>query len=164
MKIFTVILSIILLSACSYKKDKKNERDKNSQKNLTSEVLSKGNTNQKSKDKFQLVYCLKIDNGGDSCSIFTKPIEHFPDEVFSSLIITNEMSDTLYSIDKWILTNKKGMDLKIYEKGFYGYRFISKNKDGFVLQALHDSGKSVSDNIWIKWDNPKKLFEVQKAP
>jgi hypothetical protein len=108
-----------------------------------------------------------IDSGSDGkfCSVFIKPIEDSSDSIFSSLVITaDNTSDTLYMISQDILSNRFGTDIKVRIEGFFGYRFVSKNKDGFVLQALHDEGKSVSDNIWVKWNDKKKVFEVQKVP
>ena len=29
---------------------------------------------------------------------------------------------------------------------------------------LHNNGKSISDNIWIRWNDKKGVFEVEKAP
>jgi hypothetical protein len=118
---------------------------------------------QSSSKTWLLAYTFRIPNTVKNCSVFVKPVEGTIEEIFSSLRITDG-SDTLYSVENTIFSNKNGIDIRVHQEGFYGYRFVVKNKDGFILTALGDSGKSVSDDIWIKWNNPKNIFEVQKTP
>jgi hypothetical protein len=85
------------------------------------------------------------------------------DTVFTDLFIMNKV-DTIYMISHEFFFNPKNVDLKVLKDGFYGYRFVMKNKDYIVLSYLTNKGKNVSDDITIEWNYKKLLMEVQKEP
>jgi hypothetical protein len=85
------------------------------------------------------------------------------DSVFSELYVIN-YSDTLYSIKRHILTSKLGRDIQVYEKDFYGYMFIVKKNDYFILTYYRKNGTIPSDNITIEWNYDKNILEFQKVP
>ncbi len=95
---------------------------------------------------FKFEFNLKSRNGDTIGSVFIKPL---PDnkEVFSSLLIKGvgtSKDDTLYFIKANIFRNSKGIDIKVYEKNLYGYRFIKKNENSFIIMALHNGGKMLA--------------------
>jgi len=166
MKITGIMLFVCLLTACNSKTGQKRGVDQNSQKDLPVNTLKKANVDPATETNFELEYNLQSKSGDNIGSVYVKPLLENK-EVFSSLIITgygSSMKDTLYSVKGHILSNKEGVDIKVNDQNLYGYRFVSKDEDNFMLQALHDGGKSVSDNIWVRWDNEKKIYEVDKAP
>lgn len=97
-------------------------------------------------------------------SIYIKPIDSL---IFSQLFILKESGvtvDTLYKIEENRLFNPEGLDVKVNGENHYGYRFVLKKNNYFVIIALNDEGNGVSDNINIMWNEKKKLFEVLKTP
>jgi len=122
--------------------------------------------NEENETNFRLEYHLKLKNGDTIGSLYIKPLKE-DKEVFSSIIIKGfgtSINDTLYSIKGNIFRNTKGIDIKVFGQNHYGYRFIRKNESSFVIIALSEGGKNVSDNIWIIWNDEKGIFEVEKAP
>ena len=107
---------------------------------------------------------IKMEDDNISCSVFVNTIDKANKDVFNILKIKDEEHVQLYKIEKNILSNTNGIDIEVNKDDLYGYRFIKRNKDGFVIVALYESGERVSDNIWIKWNKQKELFEVQKIP
>jgi hypothetical protein len=79
------------------------------------------------------------------------------------LYVVNER-DTLYKINRNILTNTKGKDIEVFNEGFYGYLFVLKKNDYFVLSYLRNKGSNISDDITIEWNYENNVLEVQKVP
>jgi hypothetical protein len=166
MKILSILLMFFLLAACNSNNGQKKVVEQEAELVIPKDTTTKEAINQIAETYFQLVYNLRSKDGRDLGSIFIKPLVDNK-KVFSSLIILKNSAsakDTLYNINGFNLCNSKGIDIKVYDKDLYGYRFVSKEKDNFILQALHNNGKSVSDNIWIRWNENKSIFEVDKAP
>jgi len=165
MKITRIILFVLLLSACNLKNGQKENVSQNHQKDHSVDALKKANISSTSKTDFKLDCFLQSESGDTIGMVQIKPLLDNKD-VFSSLIITGHGSfqnDTLYSIKGFILSNSKGIDTKVSDQNLYGYRFVSKHKDSFMILALYDNGKGVSDNIWIRWNYKTKIFEVFKV-
>ncbi|MBX3164040.1 MAG: hypothetical protein KF900_06125 [Bacteroidetes bacterium] len=85
------------------------------------------------------------------------------DSIFTSLIIISQ-SDTLYKIDNTKLISKKGVDDKVSEERFLGYKCVLKKGDYFILVMVNEYGEGISDDITIEWNYSEKLFELLKRP
>jgi hypothetical protein len=165
MKISTIILMLLFI-ACNYRNRHEKLVSQKTEFILTKDSIANDTINQLTELNFKLAHNLKSKDGLELGSIFIKPLID-NEEVFLSLIIIKENvngKDSIYNINGSTFSNKKGIDITVYDKDLYGYRFVSKKDDSFILQALHNKGNSVSDNIWIKWNEDKSIFEVEKAP
>ena len=119
-------------------------------------------SNRLNDSNFELIHSLVDENGTKLGDVYVK---YVADEVFDSLYILNLSegnNDTLYSIIKTQLLNREGLDIKVYEKDFYGYKVVIAKPDYIVLNYLRKQGEYVSDNIKIYWNYRKGLFEVFK--
>jgi hypothetical protein len=90
-------------------------------------------------------------------------LSHINDTLFSDLKIIKD-NKVLYNIDQHKLLNINGIDVEARQNNFFGWTFLLKKKDSFVLNLYYDQGKSIADNVNIDWNYDKKLFEVLKAP
>jgi hypothetical protein len=106
------------------------------------------------------IYILK---DKDSINIGRVFVSYIENEIFDYLYVINK-KDTIYFIKKNILGNRKGKDIELYSKNFYGYKFVLKKNDYFILSGLGNKGKDISDNINIEWNYEKKILEVLKLP
>ena len=48
--------------------------------------------------------------------------------------------------------------------GFYGYIFVLKRNDYFILTYLRNKGTNVSDDVTIEWNYESNILEKQKSP
>jgi len=115
-------------------------------------------------DDLKFVYSLNSRSDDYLGDLYVKEIN---DSVFSSLLIVEKLENShvrLYEVNNYTFSNKNGVDIEIRKNDFWGYRFELKRQDYFILTALHDKGKSVSDPIEIKWNDRDKIFEVSKTP
>ncbi len=128
-------------------------------------VLVNHDSNLKSKlHEYEFVYTLKNKTDNYLGDVYIKKVN---DSVFHSLLIINNLEKSttkLYEISNYILSNNIGIDIEIRKEEFWGYRFELMKNDYFVLTALHDKGKSVTDAISIEWSYEDQIFEVSKAP
>lgn len=114
--------------------------------------------------EYEFVYTLKNKTDNYLGDVYIKKVN---DSVFHSLLIVNKLEKStikLYEISNYTLSNTIGIDMEIRKEEFWGYRFELMKHDYFVLTALHDKGKSVSDAICIEWNYEDQVFEVNKAP
>jgi len=109
---------------------------------------------------FEVIHTLRKKDSTLIGEIYARFIDK---DVFDSLYVINK-GDTIYSIERNILKNRNGIDLKAPEQGFYGYRIVLKKNDYFVIINLMEGGKKVSDNANIIWDYEKGLLQVEKVP
>lgn len=114
----------------------------------------------KNKTEFIKVHTLIKNDKTLIGDIFVKFIN---DSIFTDLYVINE-SDTLFSIKGSDFQNKKGIDFDVFSNGFYGYFFVLKKPDYFVLSYLRNNGVNVSDDITIEWNYDKNILETQKLP
>lgn len=129
--------------------------------------ILKNDTTQQTKDSksadnslFVKVHSLKKNDNTSIGDIYVKFIN---DTTFTDLYVIYKR-DTLYSIEKSVLTNTKGKDIDVYTDGFYGYIFVLKKNDYFVLSYLRNNGKNISDDITIEWNYDYNILETQKVP
>ena len=110
-------------------------------------------------NKFIKVYSMNYKNRliGD---VFVKFVN---DSVFTDLCVVKEQ-DTIYTINKDVFNNKKGRDIVVYNKGFWGYMFVLRNNDHFTLSYYRNNGMNISDDITIEWNYDKNVLEVRKLP
>ena len=120
----------------------------------TGELIEENNT------EFIKIHSLKKNDNTFIGDIYVKFIN---DSVFTDLNVINE-SDTLYSIKRNVFLNKVGNDIDVFSDGFYGYIFVLKKNDYFVLSYLRNNGLNVSDDITIEWSYIKNILESQKLP
>ena len=126
----------------------------NSQNNHQNKIIT---------NKYELAHTLKIDSL-NSASVF---VRYFKDGLFDTLYIVKKVSgksDTLYSIERDLFKNKKGKDLAVYPKNFYGYSFVLRKDKYIVLSYLRNKGENISDNITIQWNELSNRFQVLKTP
>ena len=145
-----VFLSILLMMNCS---EKTNQSGNTS--TVGTEKLLKEN-----KTKFIKVHSLKMNDNTLIGDIYVKFIN---DSIFTDLYVINEF-DTLYSIKRSTFLNNEGKDIDVFSDGFYGYLFVLKKNDYFVLSYLRNNGANVSDDITIEWSYDKNILESQKLP
>lgn len=156
MKSITILLLFIalLLLGCSANSNKSTNDSKT---NTISEVEKSKLPN---KSTFTKVYTLTKKDNSVIGDIYAKYVD---DSVFTDLYIVNER-DTLYVIKKNILANTKGKDIEVFNEGFYGYLFVLKKNDYFVLSYLRNKGSNISDDITIEWNYENNILEVQNVP
>jgi hypothetical protein len=145
-----LFLSMLLMMNCSGKTNQSGNTSP-----VGTEKLLKEN-----KTEFIKVHSLKKNDNTLIGDIYVKFIN---DSVFTDLYVINE-SDTLYSIKRHILISNFGKDTEVLEDGFYGYLFVLKKNDYFVLSNLGNKGANVSDDITIEWNYDKNILETQKLP
>lgn len=145
-----LLLSMLLMLNCSGKTNQQGN----------SSLIETGKLLKENKTKFIKVHSLKRNDNTLIGDIYVKFIN---DSVFTDLYVINE-SDTLYSIKRNTFLNKEGKDIDVFRDGFYGYLFVLKKNDYFVLSYLRNNGKNVSDDITIEWSYDKNILESQKLP
>lgn len=146
--------SVLLLLSCSTNSNQRNDKTKASN---TAEI----NENKLPDDNvFTKVYSLKKKDNSAIGDVYVKFIN---DSIFTDLCVVNE-KDTLYTIKRNFLTNTKGKDIEVFNDGFYGYLFVLKKNDYFVLSYLRNNGSNISDDISIEWNYQDNILEVQKVP
>ncbi len=94
-------------------------------------------------------------------------VTYISKDIFKSLYVAKEVDDKniiIYKVNDTGFSNTLGKDLEISQGGFYGYQFSLIKDEYFVLHYLTDNGNSVSDDVTVKWNNDKNVFEVQKTP
>lgn len=148
--IMYLFLSMLLMMNCSGKTNQSG----NTTPVGTVELLKENKT------EFIKVHSLKKNDNTLIGDIYVKFIN---DSVFTDLYVINE-SDTLYSIKRNTFLNKVGKDIDVFSDGFYGYLFVLKKDDYFVLSYLRNNGANVSDDITIEWNYDKNILESQKHP
>lgn len=82
-------------------------------------------------------------------------------QVFDSIRIvknSGKQEEVLYRIDESRFFSKDALEQEVYDPGFYGYKVADLASDHVVLTYIRNKGKSVSDNIMIKWDGDSKSF------
>lgn len=82
-------------------------------------------------------------------------------QVFDSIRIvknSGKQEEVLYRIDESRFFSKDALEQEVYDPGFYGYKVADLAADHVVLTYIRNKGKSVSDNIMIKWDGDSKSF------
>lgn len=141
---------MLLLMSCSGK----NRLSANPSPIRTDNLLKRHQTG------FRKVHSLKKKDNTFIGDIYAKFIN---DSIFTDLYVINK-SDTLYTIKRNTLFNKGGKDIEVYSDGFYGYLFVLKKNDYFVLSYLTKNGANVSDDITIEWSYDKNILEYQKTP
>ena len=72
--------------------------------------------------------------------------------------------DTLYKIDGIRFYNKLGLDIRVSDSNFHGYKTELLKANYILLVMVDKSGKGVSDDIKVKWNFEKGLFEVERLP
>jgi hypothetical protein len=112
------------------------------------------------KTEFIKVHSLKKNDNTLIGDIYVKFIN---DSIFTDLFVINS-NDTIYSIEKNILSNTQGKDIEVLKDGFWGYKFILKKSDYLVLSCYGNFGTDVSDDITIEWNYDKNILEMQKIP
>lgn len=145
-----LFLSLLLMMNCSGKTNQSGNTSP-----IGTEKLLKEN-----KTEFIKVHSLKKNDNTLIGDIYVKFIN---DSVFTDLYVINEF-DTLYSIKRSTFLNKEGKDIDVFSDGFYGYLFVHKKNDYFVLSYLRNNGANVSDDITIEWIYDKNILETQKLP
>jgi hypothetical protein len=90
-------------------------------------------------------------------------VQYINDSIFTDMYIIND-ADTIYSIEKHILSNKIEVEAKVLDEGFYGYVFILKKTDYITIMNLGNKGANVSDYMTIEWNYQNDLLELQKTP
>jgi hypothetical protein len=145
-----LFLSMLLMMNCSGKTNQAGHTSP-----VGNEKLLKEN-----KTEFIKVHSLKKNDNTLIGDIYVKFIN---DSIFTDLYVVNE-SDTIYSIKRSNFLNKEGKDIDVFSDGFYGYLFVLKKNDYFVLSYLRNNGANVSDDITIEWSYDKNILESQKLP
>jgi len=157
---------LFLLILIGFLPDKSNtEKNVIEFQNQLPTVILKQDSVMKSKlEDFKFVYTLSNKSENYLGDVYVKEVN---DSVFSSLLIIEELKNSnvkLYEVNNYTFFNKNGIDIKIRQDEFWGYKFELKKKDYFVLTALHNKGANVSDAIYIKWNYKDQIFEVRKTP
>ncbi|MBN2035705.1 MAG: hypothetical protein JW768_03085 [Chitinispirillaceae bacterium] len=116
--------------------------------------------NRSSDDSQKQSFVLTSKSGNNIGTVFAQMLN---DSLFTALFIANKM-DTIYKIDGPFFYNANGKDIEVSNDKFYGYTFVLKRNDYFVVRLYGDSGRTVSDNITIEWNDGAKIMEVQKTP
>lgn len=109
-----------------------------------------------------LVKTLKSPDGSTLGDIY---VTYINKDVFSSLLVSKEVEGrniVIYKADKDGLFNTQGKDVGIAHGNFYGYEFSNIGDDHFIFHYLGDEGKSVGDEMTVKWNYDKKIFEAEK--
>lgn len=150
---FLFMLLLFLLIRCSANTNHKDNIE-------PGEILPAKRNEKVIKNDFVKVHSLKGKDGTFIGDVF---VNFKNDTVFTDLYVIN-LQDTLYSIEQNILSNKLGKDIEVLKTGFWGYLFVLKKDDYFVLSNLGDNGKTVSDDIILEWNYGDKILEVLKVP
>ena len=145
-----LLLTMLLMMNCSGKT--------NQSVNITPDGTEK--LLKKNKTEFTKIHSLKKNDNTIIGDIYVKFIN---DSIFTDLYVING-NDTLYSVEKNILSNANGKDTEVLKDGFWGYMFILKKSDYFVLSCYGNNGTDVSDDITIEWNYDKNILELQKIP
>ncbi len=118
--------------------------------------------NEKSSEQYTIMHSFKDKKGNAIGIMYASMIK---ENIFTSLIIVGaEKTDTLYTIQQNIFSNKKGVDFKVNNNHFYGYKLELKKDDYFVTTYLQNEGRNVSDPITIEWNDLDKVFEKRNIP
>jgi hypothetical protein len=92
-------------------------------------------------------------------------VSYLNSTVFTSLLVSKKVGNdnvVIYKINKDGFYNTLGKEMAVSRDSFYGYEFTRIDKSDFIVHLLTDSGKSVSDDYTITWNNDKNTFEIQR--
>jgi hypothetical protein len=109
-------------------------------------------------DGFIGIHEFKDKNGA---SLGKLQVRYISKEVFDSLRIVKtkgKQEDVLYRVDKSGFYSRDALEQEVYDPGFYGYKIASLASDHVLLTYVRNKGKSVSDNIIIKWNSDSAAF------
>jgi hypothetical protein len=109
-------------------------------------------------DEFITIHEFKNKSG---VSLGKLQVRYVAKEMFDSLRIiktTGKQEAVLYRIDESRFYSGDALEQEVYDPGFYGYKVASLAADHVVLTYMRNKGKSVSDNIMIKWDSDSAAF------
>lgn len=113
---------------------------------------------QAQSDGFTAIHEFKNKSG---VSLGQLQVRYIAREVFDSLRIvktTGKREDVLYRIDESRFYSGDRLEQEVYDPGFYGYKIATLAADHVVVTYMRNKGKSVSDNIMIKWDAESASF------
>lgn len=109
-------------------------------------------------DEFIAIHEFKAKNGTSLGQLY---VRYKTAEVFDSIRIvkkTGKQEEVLYRIDESRFFSRDALEQEVYDPGFYGYKVANLAADHVVLTYIRNKGKSVSDDIMIKWDGDSGAF------
>ena len=88
------------------------------------------------------------------------------ERVFDALIISSpgDRNDTLYYVNETKLYGKLGLESKVSEEDFMGYKIILEKSDYIVFVMVDEFGRGASDDLTIEWNYNTNQFELMKTP
>jgi len=81
------------------------------------------------------------------------------DSIYSSIRILSQNKDTLYFIDKDVLKNTKGIDVRAE---FSAFKILSNNRKELIINGVDSLFHAYGDNATITWNSSKDVFETEK--
>lgn len=85
------------------------------------------------------------------------------DGAFDSLYVVKEINEKktiLYKVTREGFSNILGTEMEFANDKFYGFQFSAVFDDYFVLHGLANNGREISDDVTVKWNYEKNIFEI----
>jgi len=148
-KIVYFILVLIIIIGCNNKNSKIVSLQKIGKDSMKVEDIAS------SKNIFGLIDSIKGPKN-EWCYILGKRIN---DSIYSSIRILSQKKDTLYFIDKDMLKNTKGIDVRAE---FSAFKIFSNNRKELIINGVDSLFHAYGDDAIITWNSSKDVFETVK--
>lgn len=112
---------------------------------------------------YERIHVLHTKKGRAVVGLYGKPVVP---GVFSELLLINEQANSklvIYLLDSSRFLGINGIEHEPDSARFYGYKVVVKGSNYIVVNYLSNSGKNVSDDVTISWNDTMQRFEFEKT-